>query len=183
MPLLMLPNHRFFGWSLGYAPATLQFSMVFGQSSLFILVKWPNHLKRHGFISSWTLLGFNFSLNSFMTEALSYRNNSIDFLCKSMDCFLCDNSLRHERVKSFIEYRSDILTEHIHLIIELSAFDSLDKSLTFRSHVSQLYRSTALTQELEMCPRLAREKLLLLAIGIISLKFFQADLVIEVVAL
>ena len=30
---------------------------------------------------------------------LSYRNQSIDLLCKSMDCFLYDNGLRHERVK------------------------------------------------------------------------------------
>ena len=30
---------------------------------------------------------------------LSYRNQSIDFQSKSMDWFLYDNSLRHERVK------------------------------------------------------------------------------------
>ena len=30
---------------------------------------------------------------------LSYRIKSIDLLFKSMDCFLYDNSLRHERVK------------------------------------------------------------------------------------
>ena len=30
---------------------------------------------------------------------LSYRNQSIDLLCKSMDWFLYDNGLRHERVK------------------------------------------------------------------------------------
>ena len=44
--------------------------------------------------------------------------------------------------------KSDILTEHIYLTIELSAFDSLDKSLTFRGHASQAYRSTDFTQEL-----------------------------------
>ena len=32
---------------------------------------------------------------------LSYWNQSIDFLCKSMDWFLYDNGLRHERVKYF----------------------------------------------------------------------------------
>ena len=31
---------------------------------------------------------------------LSYRNQSIDFLLKSIDWFLYDNSFRHERVKS-----------------------------------------------------------------------------------
>ena len=30
---------------------------------------------------------------------LSYRNQSIDLLCKSVDWFLYDNGLRHERVK------------------------------------------------------------------------------------
>ena len=29
---------------------------------------------------------------------LSYRNQSIDLLCKSMDWFLCDRDLHHERV-------------------------------------------------------------------------------------
>ena len=33
-------------------------------------------------------------VNSFMTEPLSYRNQSID-----LDWFLYDNGLRHERVK------------------------------------------------------------------------------------
>ena len=38
-----------------------------------------------------------------MRRPLSYRNQSIDLLCKSMDWFLYDNDLRHERVKgSFI---------------------------------------------------------------------------------
>ena len=34
-----------------------------------------------------------------MTEFLSYRNQSIDLLCKSMAWFLYDRNLRHERVK------------------------------------------------------------------------------------
>ena len=34
-----------------------------------------------------------------MTGPLSCRNQSIDLLCKSMDWFLYDNRLRHERVK------------------------------------------------------------------------------------
>ena len=34
---------------------------------------------------------------------LSYRNQSIDLLCKSMDWFLYDNGLRHERVKNIDE--------------------------------------------------------------------------------
>ena len=39
-------------------------------------------------------------VNSFMTEALSYRNQSIDLLRKSMYWFLYDNGLCHERVNS-----------------------------------------------------------------------------------
>ena len=34
-----------------------------------------------------------------MVEILSYRNQSIDLLCKSTDWFLYDQDLRHERVK------------------------------------------------------------------------------------
>ena len=37
-----------------------------------------------------------------MTGPLSYRNQSIDLQSKSMDWFLCDNGLRHERVKGQI---------------------------------------------------------------------------------
>ena len=50
---------------------------------------------------------FLFSINFFYNEhltlswqrPLSYRNESIDLQSKSMDWFLCDNGLRHERVK------------------------------------------------------------------------------------
>ena len=34
---------------------------------------------------------------------LSYRNQSSDLPSKSMDCFLYDNGLRHERVKVFLK--------------------------------------------------------------------------------
>ena len=35
-----------------------------------------------------------------MTEPLAYRNQSTDLLFKSMDWFLYDNDLRHERVNT-----------------------------------------------------------------------------------
>ena len=38
-------------------------------------------------------------LNPFKTRPLSYRNQCIDLLRKSMDWFVHDNVLRHERVK------------------------------------------------------------------------------------
>ena len=41
----------------------------------------------------------DFSLTPSWWRPFSYRNRSIDLLCKSMDWFLYDNGLRHERVK------------------------------------------------------------------------------------
>ena len=38
-------------------------------------------------------------INSFMTEVPRYRNQSIGLLSKSVDWFLYDRDLRHERVK------------------------------------------------------------------------------------
>ena len=40
----------------------------------------------------------SFSLTLSWRRPLSYRNQFIDLLCKSMDWFLYDNGLRHERV-------------------------------------------------------------------------------------
>ena len=43
---------------------------------------------------------------------LSYRNQSIDLLRKSMDWFLYDNGLRHERVKSIeIKYEKSMRSD------------------------------------------------------------------------
>ena len=43
-------------------------------------------------------------LNSFMTESLSYRNQSTDLQSKSMDWLLYDNGLRHERVSGKLHF-------------------------------------------------------------------------------
>ena len=43
------------------------------------------------------------SLTLSWRRPLSYRNQSIDLRSKSMDWFLCDNSLHHERVQGFSE--------------------------------------------------------------------------------
>ena len=40
------------------------------------------------------------AVNSFMTEALSYRNQFTDLRNKLIDWFLYDNGLRHERVNN-----------------------------------------------------------------------------------
>ena len=37
------------------------------------------------------------TFNSFMKRSLSYRNQPIDLNNKSMDCFLYDRDLRHEK--------------------------------------------------------------------------------------
>ena len=41
-------------------------------------------------------------INSFRTEVPTYRNRSIDLLYKSMDWFLFDRDLRHERIKDHV---------------------------------------------------------------------------------
>ena len=51
-------------------------------------------------------------LNSYMTGLLSYRNQSIDLLCKSMDWFLYDNGLRHERVKVCRSSRPEVFCKN-----------------------------------------------------------------------
>ena len=43
---------------------------------------------------------------------LSYRNQYIDLLCKSMDWFLYDRDLRHERVNDCASFLKIILMEH-----------------------------------------------------------------------
>ena len=50
-------------------------------------------------IPSCTINDFLFNLS--WRRPLSYRNQSVDLLCKSMDCFLYDNGLPHEMVNSF----------------------------------------------------------------------------------
>ena len=40
-------------------------------------------------------------------RSLSYRNQTIDLLCKSMDWFLYDSDLRHGRVKNGIKLKTD----------------------------------------------------------------------------
>ena len=44
---------------------------------------------------------FGIGLTLSWRRPLSYRSQSIDFLCKSMDWFQYDNGLRHERVNVF----------------------------------------------------------------------------------
>ena len=50
----------------------------------------------------WKLPGSWVRLTLSWRRSLSYRNQSIDWLCKSMDWFLYDNDLPHERIKTKI---------------------------------------------------------------------------------
>ena len=62
-----------------------------------------------GVIKNFAIFTFPVTIAKCLTlswrRPLSYRHQSIDFLYKSMDWFLYDNGLRHERVKNtfFIE--------------------------------------------------------------------------------
>ena len=49
------------------------------------------------------------SLTLSWRRPLSYRNQPIDLLCKSMDWFLYDNDPRHERVKMMTEWNLYLL--------------------------------------------------------------------------
>ena len=49
---------------------------------------------------SWPMIQMLWSFNSFMTEVSIYRNQPTELQSKSMDWFLYDRVLRHERVKS-----------------------------------------------------------------------------------
>ena len=51
-----------------------------------------------GFSKCLTILG-NTALTLSCRRSLSYRNQSIDLLCKAMNWFIYDTNLRHEKVK------------------------------------------------------------------------------------
>ena len=56
--------------------------------------------ERHILTLFWPIFPFYIPLILSWRRPLSYRNQSIDLLCKSMDWFLYDNALHHERVKT-----------------------------------------------------------------------------------
>ena len=82
---------------------------------------------------------------------LSYRNQSINLRSKSMNCFLYDNGLRHERVKEDsvepfrLIYRDFEYLKHDLLIAKLAnygfesqALNSVFSSYTKRSHRNKI---------------------------------------------
>ena len=65
---------------------------------------WSSYLYLIGCRSNfWVFNGLLFYLTLSWRRPLSYRNQSIDLLSKSMDWFLYDNGLLHERVKFVID--------------------------------------------------------------------------------
>ena len=80
-----------------------QFSAYFHRRSY--IIRLGKIVKKFVFLSAFigvaTSLGLIRSLTSSRRRPLSYRNQSIDLLRKSMDWFLYDNGLRLESVKEF----------------------------------------------------------------------------------
>ena len=68
---------------------------------LFVFTKLPHQEIRWflGILRSafWSIYNLQLSLTLSWRRALSYKNQSIDFVCKSVDCFLYERDLRHER--------------------------------------------------------------------------------------
>ena len=65
------------------------------QSILTATIKPSRYTKRFNELLFWAIL-----LTLSWRRPLSYRKQSIDSLCKSMDWFLYDKGLRHERVNN-----------------------------------------------------------------------------------
>ena len=62
-----------------------------------------------------------------MTESLSYRNQSIDLQSKSVDWFLYDTGLCHERFKNFAFLKMLLITISVSwLFYDQMIFDSKD---------------------------------------------------------
>ena len=81
----------------------------FSRSDIYCLgeLKFDWLMMKYSFLFTWWF-NLNFitviwqkqvNLTFSWRRPLSYRNQSIDFLCKSIDWFLNDNGLRHEKVK------------------------------------------------------------------------------------
>ena len=86
-------------------------------------------------------------LNPFMTEADTYRNQSIDLRSKSVDWFLYDIGLRHERVKQLINVCSPWNHQKIYGFnqenrIELMCLDSVYiRSRIWRRYLRKFYQA------------------------------------------
>ena len=98
-------------WKTGRYFLARHFALCFLPYSIEIILP-EDYCKQIGnkYIVKFNL---NFSLSLSWRRSLSYRNQSIGSLPKSMDWFLYDNGLRHERVKKNIFISSDFIRPHI----------------------------------------------------------------------
>ena len=69
-------------------------------------------------------------------RSLSYRNQTIDLLCKSMDWFLHNRDLSHERVKVFKGYRNVTMETNRLILI----YQNLTYPLTWKMLMFSIYR-------------------------------------------
>ena len=69
----------------------------------------------------------------------SYRSQSINLLCKSMDWFLYDNGLRHESVKAIIKFKKKIFCQFITTIQHNVAIMRKKNSIAFHFSVFIVY--------------------------------------------
>ena len=83
------------------------------------------------------------NINSFMTEVLSYRNLSIDLLCKSMDWFPYDRDLHRERVNVYFQIFNESEVEYFHWFSIFEKFSFMPIKFTwnigFRENISKIF--------------------------------------------
>ena len=84
------------------------FAFITGVFRTLLSISYEAFSKKYGFMAfcrwlcAWIFIESEFEhiptcLNLSRRRCLSYRNQSIDLLCKSMDCFLYDKDLFHHR--------------------------------------------------------------------------------------
>ena len=93
----------------------LEYTWILGEPKIFIILAvlivvlykqnlqtycWSNYFKTHLLKRLYCILSLSWR------RSLSYRNQSIDLLRKSVDWFLYDNGLHHERVKATLSWSS-----------------------------------------------------------------------------
>ena len=98
----MIKEHSLAYWNL-FVLDTLSEFISDGGATHFVFLFFFNQLKN--------------SLTLSWRSPLSYRNQSIDLYCKSMDWFLYDNGLRHERVKLLLTLRLFFKSFHLRHVI------------------------------------------------------------------
>ena len=104
-------------------------------STTILVIFWCLYIwwRQSCFIYSWIRKHLTFSWRSY----LSYRNQSIDLLCKSTDWFLYDRDLRHERVKYLhaLEQAKDVIKPlQINMMVLLTKIVSNIGLKTLTSH-------------------------------------------------